>query len=318
MKKLFTLAAVVIAATSATAQETWSAESLIPAETPAEKVNGCDLSNTSAATVSADQLSCTLKFGTDNVSFEAVSSPNEDKFYTSYAGEGTLKDKIPAYWTAAKNDNTALLKEPALPIYIKGEGNPSIERKGYWEETDNGYAYRPNDVLFDATAPALPEYGVYYKFTASQAGTMRVGVYINKGNHNFYVLDASSMTLLPVSSLVAEGYTQNNTFVPGEGLDPFQPATIDSSYVIKIQNQNRPFLGYVNFSVEAGKTYYMFNPKSQLGFYGYTFTSGSTGINDLTVAQKDVDAPVYNLAGQRVSGNAKGLLIQNGKKFIRK
>ena len=45
-----------------------------------------------------------------------------------------------------------------------------------------------------------------------------------------------------------------------------------------------------------------------------------TGIDGVTVDNSEFDenAPVYNLAGQRVSKNAKGILIQNGKKFIRK
>lgn len=46
--------------------------------------------------------------------------------------------------------------------------------------------------------------------------------------------------------------------------------------------------------------------------------AGSTGINDVTVdAVANENAPVYNLAGQRVSKDAKGILIQNGKKVIR-
>lgn len=44
----------------------------------------------------------------------------------------------------------------------------------------------------------------------------------------------------------------------------------------------------------------------------------STGINTTTVATLDVNAPIYNLAGQRVNKDAKGILIQNGKKFIAK
>ena len=43
-----------------------------------------------------------------------------------------------------------------------------------------------------------------------------------------------------------------------------------------------------------------------------------TGITDVTVEEFDENAPVYNLAGQRVDKNAKGILIQNGKKFIRR
>lgn len=42
-----------------------------------------------------------------------------------------------------------------------------------------------------------------------------------------------------------------------------------------------------------------------------------SGINEINADKFDVNAPVYNLAGQRVNANAKGILIQNGKKFIK-
>lgn len=42
------------------------------------------------------------------------------------------------------------------------------------------------------------------------------------------------------------------------------------------------------------------------------------GIKDLVNKKFDANAPVYNVAGQRVSKSTKGLLIQNGKKFVNK
>ena len=45
---------------------------------------------------------------------------------------------------------------------------------------------------------------------------------------------------------------------------------------------------------------------------------GSTGINSVNVEKENANAPMYNLAGQRVNNNAKGIVIQNGKKFIKK
>ena len=42
-----------------------------------------------------------------------------------------------------------------------------------------------------------------------------------------------------------------------------------------------------------------------------------SGINEIKADKLDVNAPVYNLAGQRVNANAKGILIQNGKKCIK-
>lgn len=41
-----------------------------------------------------------------------------------------------------------------------------------------------------------------------------------------------------------------------------------------------------------------------------------TGINNITTDAADADAPVYNLSGQRVGKNAKGVLIKNGKKYV--
>ena len=41
-----------------------------------------------------------------------------------------------------------------------------------------------------------------------------------------------------------------------------------------------------------------------------------TGINNITTEATDANAPVYNLSGQRVGKNAKGVLIKNGKKYV--
>lgn len=51
----------------------------------------------------------------------------------------------------------------------------------------------------------------------------------------------------------------------------------------------------------------------------YQLDESSSNINAVaTVKTVNENAPVYNLAGQRVGKNAKGILIQNGRKFIRK
>ena len=59
-------------------------------------------------------------------------------------------------------------------------------------------------------------------------------------------------------------------------------------------------------------------PKNQLGFFGYEFTpSDASGISNLKSVD-NTDAPIYNLAGQKVSNDYKGLVIKNGKKSIKK
>lgn len=46
--------------------------------------------------------------------------------------------------------------------------------------------------------------------------------------------------------------------------------------------------------------------------------SGSTGITEINTDKADVNAPAYNIAGQRVNKNAKGIVIINGKKYVNK
>lgn len=47
-----------------------------------------------------------------------------------------------------------------------------------------------------------------------------------------------------------------------------------------------------------------------------TYDANPTAIKSVSVAADDADAPVYNLAGQRVNASTKGLLIKNGKKIL--
>lgn len=73
------------------------------------------------------------------------------------------------------------------------------------------------------------------------------------------------------------------------------------------------------YELDANNTYTLFRKGSTLRIYGFTYkTGGSTDINGITAEEANENAPVYNLAGQRVNKNAKGILIQNGKKFIKK
>lgn len=46
--------------------------------------------------------------------------------------------------------------------------------------------------------------------------------------------------------------------------------------------------------------------------------TGTVGIDDIHADAPRKDTPVYNLSGQRVGADAKGILIQNGKKFLKR
>ena len=74
---------------------------------------------------------------------------------------------------------------------------------------------------------------------------------------------------------------------------------------------------YVQYSVKYN-SFGSYADESGLMPYLYALDDGTTGISNVTVGKFDENAPVYNLAGQRVSKDTKGILIQNGKKFVNK
>ena len=44
----------------------------------------------------------------------------------------------------------------------------------------------------------------------------------------------------------------------------------------------------------------------------------STGIKEVENRKEDANAPLYNLAGQRVGKDYKGVVIKNGQKYIQR
>lgn len=77
--------------------------------------------------------------------------------------------------------------------------------------------------------------------------------------------------------------------------------------------------------LETGNSYkvngYLVYPSGSAKKYAniiVTSVTSATGINGVVADEVNADAPVYNLAGQRVNKNVKGILIKNGKAFINK
>ena len=64
-----------------------------------------------------------------------------------------------------------------------------------------------------------------------------------------------------------------------------------------------------------------YNQPPHLGYYLPDFIESfqgtdPTGIVEVKSQKEEGIGDIYNLAGQRVNKNAKGILIQNGKKFV--
>ena len=78
----------------------------------------------------------------------------------------------------------------------------------------------------------------------------------------------------------------------------------------------------IEFGLTGGKTYTFqkYSGTGNIMVYSIEITpveGGANGISD-AVAEKNVNAPVYNLAGQKVDASYKGIVIKNGKKHVQK
>ena len=136
--------------------------------------------------------------------------------------------------------------------------------------------------------------GTVYYYEPAQAGTLTVGVVLNAGKA-FYVQDI-------------DGKNVDFVMTDSEG------TTILTENGGKLEAKVTGAI--VTFSVAAGKKYAVYCAGSKLGYYGFKYEVGGTGIEGVTADKVSSDV-LYNVAGQRVNANAKGLVIKNGKKIIK-
>lgn len=321
MKKIFTLAAVAVAAISANAQtESWYVNNS-DGTLKAEYVANSDPNAMSVVTFSTENVEGTHTSGPIAGYVDGETTPLEAKVDNSWGG---IQKK------ALSSDGSV-----AEFYYVQGKGNPVNIDKVTWEEivTDDvpTGVYRAywNDAYYNPDGTAgLPTNGTYVTLTPKAEGQLKVAVWINKGNRDVYVVKKSDAKALALGTdVVISGYVNGTNWdveeeSPLKGYPMYQESIATKgtegtdAYVIGEGNQ--ACWVYLTFTAAANETYYVFNKNTQIGFGGFEFTSGSTGINEITTTVDNANAPVYNLAGQRVSKDAKGILIQNGKKFIRK
>lgn len=331
MKKFFTLISLVCFAMGVSAQDKYEAVKIdadgkyqIADEFKA--VVDEDGKTVKAANVTDNK--CTIVIETANVKCEVVASGTVAKNGDGDAisAEGVVASWNPIEFQANKNreikdadgnitarslnigsTGIAYTKIMAVQASKDGEVIPDTYKADY-------EYYEPDG------SKGMPVSGLYYKFTPKVAGTFKVGIWAPKDNRPTYLVEESSK--LPVA-FTAEGYVSSNDYstpeqVQAKHVEKFVNAETGEDSNPYVIGNGTQFWGWINFSAEAGKTYWLFSRSGQLGFGGFEFTAGGTeGINDITT-DVDKNAPKYNLAGQCVDNNYKGVVIKNGKKFMNK
>lgn len=186
--------------------------------------------------------------------------------------------------------------------YMENDGTAFADGKATdnWADADFG-AYvcgQNNGKLHTGAEPT----GCVYKFETVKAGSVTVGVQLG-GNKGFHILDADFAEVAPASyNLPAAKDGDSQKFEQNEK---------GENIIAKKSN------GTVTFSVAEGGTYYVLAAGTKMGFYGFKYEAGtSTGISSIEAAAKN-DGKTYNMAGQQVSSSFKGLVIKNGKKFVK-
>lgn len=316
MKKIFTFAAMVAITMSASAQT----ES---AFVDAEALLGADAATTAVA-VEAEKVFCS----TSNVTMKAA-------WGDSY--------KIVSLTGATDAANKVVIDGVTydMPTGIQGQANP--------KPADLVSGGQNSGAVFKFDVQAN---GILYVF-GKLSGNKSYYVWEGDVKNAQGLPVAYTMQAQPVGGGDPVGYTlkgdADGYYVIGNGYDNGK-AMATASLCVDVYN-NKPWgadvadptkawgtiwtagnaLGVIAFPVyKDAATYFVNACGSKITCNGFVFVPGATtignisfagtdtGINGITVDGADnANAPVYNLAGQRVSKDAKGILIQNGKKFIK-
>ena len=186
--------------------------------------------------------------------------------------------------------------------YMENDGTAFADGKATdnWADAEFG-AYvcgKNNGKLVSGAEPT----GCVYKFETAKAGSVTVGVQLG-GTKGFHILDADFAEVAPASyNLPAAKDGDSQKFKQNE----------KGENIIAAKSN-----GTVTFSVAEGGTYYVLAAGTKMGFYGFKYEAGtSTGISSIEAAAKN-DGKTYNMAGQQVSGSYKGIVIKNGKKYMK-
>ncbi len=291
--------------------------SVYPGEAPSEEQIIAD------ATAPLILKDYTFTVKSPNVTFVGVSTPNSPN----------AKGEQDEPWHFGTNKTNQYLNTDDGPVkfagsYVKAKaGNPSLSASEYFFTNGNGEIAGPRyvETLYTPDCGQLPKKGEYYEIKFDKAGSFIAGIFLSRAYRHFYIVDKETTKPLTPSSITFNGYNNNYTVVP-EGADAaYNAFKVNDDYTVSPANpavtlQDNVVFGFININVEA-KTYLMFSSDSQLGIYGFQFTAGGDPSGVETIKTEKVwnaNAPMYNLSGQKVDKSYKGIVIQNGRKFVNK
>ncbi len=224
-------------------------------------------------------------------------------------------------------------------VSVNDSGDILLEN-GAVGSTNPGFTGYSDGVMYD---------GAVFELKAKKDGWMTLFTKINP-NKQYVVFQNSNEGVAYTLGVAGTDYKIYYTLPGKDGLVDLNAADADTYFVAKSGDMrpSAPYVaagldsapaestGFLAFPVKSGNKYYVsaLGSKATMGGFVYTeneptvtfratdelaevvFGEGSS-VDSVTGAVEK-DAPIYNMMGVRVNADAKGILIQNGKKFIRK
>ena len=178
-------------------------------------------------------------------------------------------------------------------------------------DSDNKAAVDANNQLF-GTAESYEEFTARFKTGAKSGSKSNITLTIPAaGTLKVYVRTASSSATDRNMVLAQNGATLFDQVIKEDAATDYQTITIEGV--------EKKIFPVVSVTVAAG-TVNVTYPTGALNFYGLKFIpNGMTdGIASVKAAKTAAENVAYNLAGQKVGADFKGIVVKNGVKMIQK
>ena len=153
----------------------------------------------------------------------------------------------------------------------------------------------------------------YTPYIFVPSGTLSVKPFANLANKAI-VASSGATTAVTQGDYTFKGTLAHSDNVQGDN---------GSNTVFGLKGGDGTFVKVTGTSVaiDAFRAYIIVSGSAQAraltrGFFDVNLGDGTTSIQKTETLTEDIDAPAYNLSGQRVDANYKGLVIKNGRKYF--
>lgn len=145
----------------------------------------------------------------------------------------------------------------------------------------------------------------------------------SSSNNNLTLTLPSDGTLKVYARTGSSSATDRNVVLTQDGTELVNKIILESEAVsvnmmvdgVEVAKKVYPVISVAVKKGDVAITY----PVNSINFYGFDFVAaGTSGISNINASEAANEGATFNLLGQKVASNAKGLVIKNGKKFINK